>query len=219
MMTARELSQYFDHTLLNPAATLNDVKQICREALEYEFCSVCVNPVHVAFAARELAGSNVKVCSVIGFPLGAGTSFIKAAETKQAVDDGAREIDMVINVGALKDGNLNFVEKDIRAVVDAAGGNSVKVIIETCLLNEDEKITACRLSEKAGAAFVKTSTGFADGGATAEDVALMKKNIGKTMKIKASGGIKTGEDALAMIKAGAGRIGSSACVAIVKDMP
>ncbi|MBU1342919.1 MAG: deoxyribose-phosphate aldolase [Proteobacteria bacterium] len=210
------LAKYFDHTILNPSATKEDVKQICKEALEYGFFSVCVNPVHVKMVSEQLAGSIVKVCSVVGFPLGAVTSKTKAQETKTAIEDGADEIDMVINIGALKEGDVQSVETDIHAVVTAAKGKIVKVIIETCFLNRDQKINACKIAKKAGAHFVKTSTGFAGGGATCEDVSLMKKTIGNQLKVKASGGIKTLEDALKMIEAGADRIGASAGVSIVK---
>ncbi len=217
-MDPKTLAAYFDHTILSPAATQAQVGQICDEALACGFYSVCVNPVHVRFAADRLKGSQVKVCSVIGFPLGAATPRIKEAETLAAVEDGAGEIDMVINIGALKDGREQVVKKDIAAVVNAAGTALVKVIIETCLLDREEKIRACRLAEKAGAAFVKTSTGFAGGGATVEDVALMKKSIGSHMKVKASGGIKTPEDALNMIQAGAHRIGASAGKSIMEAL-
>lgn len=215
-MKPETLCRYFDHTILNPAATRDEVVQVCKEAVEYNFFSVCVNPVHIKMVSRELSGSNVKVCSVVGFPLGAARPDIKAAETGAAISDGAHEIDMVINVGALKDNDLAFVEKDIKAVVEAANRRDVKVIIETCLLNEEEKINACKMAQKAGASFVKTSTGFSTGGATCEDVALMKKTIGSHMKIKASGGIKTLEQAVSMIEAGADRIGASAGIAIIK---
>ncbi len=229
-------AKYFDHTILNPAATQNEIKQVCNEALEYGFFSVCVNPVHVRLANEQLISVNeqsttvneqpttsnikaysiVKVCSVIGFPLGAHTSAIKAQETSEAIKNGADEIDMVINIGALIDCDFETVESDIKAVVKAAGGKTVKVIIETCLLDQQQKIKACQLARNAGARFVKTSTGFAGGGATFEDVALMKQTVGDQLKVKASGGIKTVEDALKMIEAGADRIGASAGVAIMK---
>jgi deoxyribose-phosphate aldolase len=215
-MKPEALCRYFDHTILNPDATRAEVVQICKQALEYNFFSVCVNPVHIKLVSHELENSDVKVCSVVGFPLGAARPDIKAAETRAAVADGAHEIDMVINVGALKDNDLILVENDIRAVVEAAQGRAVKVIIETCLLTREQKIKACQIAEKAGAAFVKTSTGFSSGGATCEDVALMKKTIGSQMKIKASGGIKTYEQAIAMIEAGADRIGASAGVDIIE---
>jgi deoxyribose-phosphate aldolase len=217
-MKPEALAKYFDHTILSPVATKRQVKQICKEALEYGFFSVCVNPVHVKMVKERLAGSNVKVCSVVGFPLGAATSRIKVQETEVAIDDGADEIDMVINIGALRDNDFKRVESDINAVVTAAKGKIVKVIIETCFLNEDQKIDACKIAKKAGAHFVKTSTGFAGGGATCDDVALMKQTIGDHLKVKASGGIKTLEDALKMIEAGADRIGASAGVAIIKAL-
>ena len=217
-MTPEALAQYFDHTLLNPAAVKQDIIRVCDEALTYGFYSVCVNPVNVKTASQHLMGSDVKVCSVVGFPLGAVTPETKAYETAGAVTDGAEEIDMVINIGALKDNNLKLVEKDIQSVVTAAQGKTVKVIIETCMLAEDEKTKACRISEKAGARFVKTSTGFAEGGASAEDVRLMKKTVGHRLKVKASGGIKTLKDAITMIDAGADRIGASAGVDIIKGL-
>lgn len=216
-MKPEVLAKYFDHTILNPAATRKEVEKVCDEALEYGFFSVCVNPVYVKPVSRRLAGSDVRVCSVVGFPLGAATSEIKARETVQAVEDGADEIDMVIHIGALKDNQIEMVEKDIGSVVEAARGKIVKVIIETFLLDEQEKIEACRAVERAGAHFVKTSTGFAGGGAVAEDVALIKKTVGDRLQIKASGGIKTFEDAMKMIEAGADRIGASAGVSIVKS--
>ncbi len=217
-MTPRELAAYFDHTILKPDATAENVRKICDEALSHHFFSVCVNPVHVGLVREALTGSDVKVCSVVGFPLGANTPGLKALETRQAVKDGAGEIDMVINVGALKSGDLDWVSKDIEAVVTAAKGALVKVIIETCLLSREEKIQACEVSRNAGAHFVKTSTGFAGGGATVEDVALMKSIVGDDLKVKASGGIKNLSDTLDMIKAGADRIGASAGVAIMKEM-
>lgn len=217
-MKPDRLAKYFDHTILKPSATKAEVITVCKEAQAFGFFSVCVNPVHVKMVSEHLAGSLVNVCSVVGFPLGAHLPGIKAAETAAAIRDGADEIDMVINAGALIDNAFDRVEADIHAVVAAAEGHTVKVIIETCLLNSDQKITACQIARKAGAHFVKTSTGFAGGGATCEDVALMKKTIGSQLKIKASGGIKTLEDALKMIEAGADRIGASAGVAIIEAM-
>ena len=217
-LTAKELARFIDHTLLKPEATPSQIKKLCEEAKKYSFASVCVNPTNVALAAKLLDGSVVKVCTVIGFPLGANTSFVKAAETRDAVANGATEIDMVINVGALKAKNYDQVESDIRAVVEAAGGNLVKVIIETCLLTDDEKVKACELSEKAGADFVKTSTGFNKSGATPEDIALMRKTVGAKMGVKASGGVRDTEAALAMIKNGATRIGASASIAIIEGL-
>lgn len=217
MADVEKIASLIDHTLLRPDATRDALRRLCREARTHGFASVCVNPVHVTFCRRELEGSSIPVCTVIGFPLGATTTPVKVAETLQALDDGAREFDMVMNLGALKDGDLDVVESDIRQVVDAAGGHVVKVIIETSLLTRDEKITACRLAQKAGAHFVKTSTGFSPGGATVEDVALMRKVVGNRMGVKASGGIKTLQQATAMIQAGATRIGASAGVAIVSQ--
>lgn len=217
-LTAKELARFIDHTLLKPEATPSQIKKLCEEAKKYSFASVCVNPTNVALAAKLLDGSVVKVCTVIGFPLGANTSFVKAAETRDAVANGATEIDMVINVGALKAKNYDQVESDIRAVVEAAGGNLVKVIIETCLLTDDEKVKACELSKKAGADFVKTSTGFNKSGATPEDIALMRKTVGAKMGVKASGGVRDTEAALAMIKNGATRIGASASIAILEGL-
>ncbi len=206
-----------DHTLLKPNATEEDVVKLCQEARKYSFASVCVNPSYVALAARELTGTVVKVCTVIGFPLGATTSTTKAMETRDAIANGATEIDMVINVGALKSGNNALVKKDIESVVEAARGRAiVKVILETSLLTDEEKVRACLLSKYAGADFVKTATGFGPGGATVEDIALMRKTVGSEMGVKASGGIRDLKTAQAMIAAGASRIGASASVAIVK---
>lgn len=201
------LAAYIDHTLLKPEATEKDILKLTAEAAQYHFASVCIHPYWVKLAARELAGTGVKVCTVIGFPLGATTAETKAFETKKAIGDGADEIDMVINIGALKSGNTEAVEADIRAVVEAAQGKLVKVIIETCLLTNEEKELACRLSVKAGAHFVKTSTGFSTGGATVEDVKLMRQTVGDKAGVKASGGIHTKAEAEAMIEAGATRIG------------
>ncbi|KYC71262.1 deoxyribose-phosphate aldolase [Heyndrickxia coagulans] len=211
------LAAYIDHTLLKPEATEKDILKLTAEAAQYHFASVCINPYWVKLAARELAGTGVKVCTVIGFPLGATTAETKAFETKKAIGDGADEIDMVINIGALKSGNTEAVEADIRAVVEAAQGKLVKVIIETCLLTNEEKELACRLSVKAGAHFVKTSTGFSTGGATVEDVKLMRQTVGDKAGVKASGGIHTKAEAEAMIEAGATRIGSSSGVKIVSE--
>jgi len=217
-MNRQELAKYFDHTILKPSATCADVEKICDEAIQYGFFSVCVNPVHVKLVREKLAGSEVKTCSVVGFPLGANRSELKAEETRQAVLDGADEIDMVINVGALIEGSFNFVEEDIRAVVEAAGDALVKVILETCMLDDNQIVTACELCKKAGAHFVKTSTGFGGGGATAHHVSLMKATVGDALQVKASGGIKNLADTEAMIKAGAARIGASAGVAIMKEL-
>ncbi|HFR3976073.1 TPA: deoxyribose-phosphate aldolase [Streptococcus suis] len=211
-----KLNKYIDHTILKPETTKEQVAQILAEAKEYDFASVCVNPTWVSFAAQELKDSDVKVCTVIGFPLGANTPALKAFETKDAIENGADEIDMVINIGALKSKNYDLVLEDIQAVVAASGDKLVKVIIETCLLTEEEKVKACQLSKEAGADFVKTSTGFSTGGATVEDVALMRKTVGPDMGVKASGGARSYEDAIAFIEAGATRIGASSGVAIMK---
>ncbi len=209
------LAQYIDHTILKPDVTEADVLKVCTEAKTHHFYSVCVNPYYVKTVSEALKGSDVKVTSVIGFPLGQNTTALKALEAKQAVEDGANEIDMVINVGALKDKKDAFVLEDIRAVVDAIKGHAIlKVIIETCLLTEEEKVRACRLSKEAGAQFVKTSTGFSTGGATAADVKLMKDTVGEALEVKASGGVRDSETARLMIEAGATRIGASASVAI-----
>ena len=190
-MEARQnLAKMIDHTILKADATRDQVIKVCQEALEHGFASVCVNTCHVKLVSEQLKGSNVKTCVTVGFPLGAMSTAAKAFEAKDAVLNGAHEVDMVINVGALKDKDYDFVENDIRAVVDAVEGKAeVKVIIETCLLTDEEKVMACKLAQKAGAHFVKTSTGFSTGGATEEDIALMRKTVGNTMKVKASGGI------------------------------
>lgn len=211
-----KLNKYIDHTLLKPDASQEQIETLIEEAKKYDFASVCVNPTWVSFAAQVLKGTDVKVCTVIGFPLGANTPELKAFETSDAIQNGANEIDMVINIGALKSRNFDLVERDIRAVVEAAKGTLVKVIIETCLLTDDEKVKACQIAQKAGADFVKTSTGFSTGGATVEDVALMRKTVGPDMGVKASGGARSYEDALAFIKAGATRIGASSGVAIME---
>ena len=211
-----KLNKYIDHTLLKPDASQEQIATLIEEAKKYDFASVCVNPTWVNFAAQALKATDVKVCTVIGFPLGANTPELKAFETSDAIQNGANEIDMVINIGALKSRNFDLVEKDIRAVVEAAKGTLVKVIIETCLLTDDEKVRACQIAQKAGADFVKTSTGFSTGGATVEDVALMRKTVGPDMGVKASGGARSYKDALAFIKAGATRIGASSGVAIME---
>lgn len=207
-------TKLFDHTILKADATREMVEKVCREAREHHFMSVCVNSYYTGFVADELQGSEVKVCTVVGFPLGQMSTKAKAAEAGIAVEDGADEIDMVINVGALKDGDDAVVFEDIRAVREACEGKVLKVIIETCLLNEEEKIRACRLAMEAKADFVKTSTGFSTGGATKEDVALMRRTVGDTMGVKASGGIRDKEKAMEMIEAGANRLGTSATIAI-----
>ncbi|PKM55614.1 MAG: deoxyribose-phosphate aldolase [Firmicutes bacterium HGW-Firmicutes-5] len=210
------LAKYIDHTILKPDARRDEVERICDEAKEYGFASVCVNVAHTKFVSEALKDSDVKTCTVVGFPLGAVLPEVKAYETKKAVENGSDEIDMVINIGALKDQDYELVERDIKAVVTAAEGALVKVIFETCLLSSDEIVKACELSMAAGADFVKTSTGFSTGGATVEDVTLMKQTIGNAGKVKASGGIRDYEQAMKMIEAGAERIGASAGIAIVK---
>lgn len=211
-----KLNKYIDHTLLKADASQEQIETLIEEAKKYDFASVCVNPTWVSFAAQALKATDVKVCTVIGFPLGANTPELKAFETSDAIQNGANEVDMVINIGALKSRNFDLVERDIRAVVEAAEGTLVKVIIETCLLTDDEKVKACQIAQKAGADFVKTSTGFSTGGATVADVALMRKTVGPDMGVKASGGARSYEDALAFIKAGATRIGASSGVAIME---
>lgn len=218
-MKRSTLASYIDHTVLKPDTKESDVIKLCREALEYKFASVCINPSYVKLANSFLAGTEVKVCTVVGFPLGATTSETKAFEAAKAIEEGASEIDMVINVGALKSGKLELVEEDIRAVANACKGKALlKVIIETCLLTDEEKVTACQLSKKAGADYVKTSTGFSTGGATPEDIALMRRTVGSEMGVKASGGVRTLEAALKMIEAGASRIGSSSSVAMISEL-
>jgi deoxyribose-phosphate aldolase len=212
-----DLAKYIDHTLLRPDVTSDEIDVLCREAVENGFASVCINPYWVKRSSENLRGSDVKVCTVIGFPLGAMTSDVKAAETRKALRDGAREVDMVINVGALKSGQNDVVLKDIERVVDAAHevGALTKVILETALLTDEEKVIASSLAKRAHADFVKTSTGFGGGGATVYDVALMRETVGPDMGVKASGGVRTLEDAEDMIAAGATRIGASAGVQIV----
>ncbi|MFP3388404.1 deoxyribose-phosphate aldolase [Brevibacillus sp. SIMBA_040] len=211
------IASYIDHTLLKPEATKEQVMKLCVEAREYSFASVCINPAFVELASSMLKDTEVKVCTVVGFPLGANTTALKVEETKQAIRGGAQEIDMVINIGALKAGDAKLVEDEIRAVVEAAEGQLVKVIIEACLLTREEKILACQLSEKAGAHYVKTSTGFSTGGATAEDVALMREVVGDRLGVKASGGVRDLITAQNMIEAGASRIGSSNSTVIVNS--
>ncbi|MGE5701099.1 MAG: deoxyribose-phosphate aldolase [Clostridia bacterium] len=210
-----KLNKFIDHTLLKPEATADMIDKLCAEAKQYDFASVCVNPTWVKRCAELLNGTDVKVCTVVGFPLGATTAEAKAAETRDAVANGATEIDMVLNVGALKSNLLDLVKADVAAVVAAAGGNLVKVILETGLLTDEEKVTACKLSVEAGADYVKTSTGFGPGGATVEDIALMRKTVGADIGVKASGGVRDRATSLAMIEAGATRIGASAGVSIV----
>lgn len=211
------LARMIDHTMLKAEATPKEIEQLCAEALKYSFASVCVNGSHVPLCARLLKGSPVKVCTVIGFPLGAAASSAKAAETELAIRDGAQEVDMVINVGMLKGGEYQYVEKDISGVVAAAHRHRVltKVILETGLLSDEEKVKACVLARRAGADFVKTSTGFGKGGATAGDIALMRRVVGSAMGVKASGGVRSRQDALTMVASGADRIGASASVKII----
>lgn len=212
-----ELSKMIDHTLLKADATKEMIKVLCEEAIEYEFFSVCVNPYYVNFAKEQLNNSNVKVATVIGFPLGSTTKYAKLHEAQNAIRNGANELDMVINIGALKAKDYEIVKEDIEAVVNVAKGKAlVKVIIETCLLENEEKVMACKLAKEAGADFVKTSTGFSTGGATVEDVKLMREIVGESMGVKASGGIRDYKTAMKMIEAGANRIGASASIKIVK---
>ena len=211
----KNISKMIDHTLLKASATQADIKRICSEARQYGFASVCVNSCYAKLVTSQLKGTGVKTCCVVGFPLGAMSTAAKAQEARCAVEDGASEIDMVINVGALKEGNDFYVEEDISAVVEAAKPAIVKVIIETCLLTDEEKVKACELSESAGAAFVKTSTGFSTGGANVHDVALMKKTVGNRLQVKASGGIHTPQQAQELIAAGADRIGASNGIALL----
>jgi deoxyribose-phosphate aldolase len=209
------LASMIDHTLLKPEATRAELEKVCQEARQWNFATVCVNASNIPLVAKLLAGSHVKPIAVVGFPLGAMTATAKAFEAKEAVRNGAREIDMVINIGALKSKDYALVSKDIEMVVQAARPHPVKVILECSQLNNEEKIIACALSKAAGAAFVKTSTGFASGGATAEDIALMRRVVGEDMGVKASGGVRSTEDAFAMLAAGANRLGASASIAIV----
>lgn len=209
-------TKYFDHTILKADATEAQVAKICEEALENDFASVCVNQYYTKFVAQKLKGSDVKVCTVVGFPLGMSDTRVKAFETKTAIEDGAEEIDMVINIGALKDRKDDYVLNDIKTLKEVCGKDIVlKVIIETCLLNDEEKVRACELAKEAGADFVKTSTGFSTGGAKAADVALMRKTVGSEMGVKASGGIHTAEEAEIMIESGANRLGTSATLTII----
>lgn len=215
----KKLASMIDHTILKPEVTKETVEKVCDEAIEYKFASVCVNPYYVSFVKSQLEGSDVKVTSVIGFPLGSTTKEVKAFEAKNAIENGADELDMVINIGALKDKEYDIVSEDIKAVVEAASGKAlVKVIIETCLLTEEEKEIACKLAVEAGADYVKTSTGFSTGGATKEDITLMRKIVGPSIGVKASGGIRDSAKATEMIEAGATRIGASSSVEIVKGI-
>lgn len=213
-----DYAKMIDHTLLKPEATKEQVKNLCEEAVQYGFHSVCVNSSFVYYCAELLKDSDVKVCTVIGFPLGAMSTAGKAAEAQAAVADGAEELDMVIHVGMIKSGDWDYVKQDIASVVEAAGDKAiVKVILETCLLTDEEKRKACMICKEAGASFVKTSTGFSNGGATVKDVALMREAMGSDMGVKASGGIRSFQDARAMVEAGADRIGASSGIAIIRE--
>ncbi len=217
--TKEGLALTIDHTVLKPNATYEQIRELCQEALAHKFASVCVNPFFVPQAVKELGKSAVKVCTVIGFPLGANSTEIKAEETRLACKQGAEEIDMVANIGAIKSGDWKTVEADIAAVVKAAGKRIVKVIIETCLLNDSEKRRACQAISQAGADFVKTSTGFSHAGASREDIQFLKQTVGETLKIKASGGIRSCREAIGLLEAGADRIGSSSGIAILAELP
>jgi len=217
-MNKNEMASFIDHTLLKAFATDSEITLLCKEALQANFASVCVNPTHVKKCADMLRNSTVKVCTVVGFPLGANVPETKAFETQTAIKQGAKEIDMVINIGALKSGDYDLVGRDIQAVVSAADGNLVKVIIETCYLTDEEKIKACELATAAGATFVKTSTGFGTAGATCDDVKLMKNHIASNMMVKAAGGIRTLKQAEDMISNGASRLGSSSGLKIIEEL-
>jgi len=219
----RDMAKMIDHTNLSPTAAVDEIKKLCEEAKEHEFASVCVNPIYVPLSAKLLEDSSVKVCTVVGFPLGANTTEVKSYETRNAIKNGAQEIDMVMNIGAFKSGAYEIFKADIKAVVDAtkkAGVSSdiiVKVILECCYLDEEEIVKACEIAKDAGVDFVKTSTGFGDYGARVEDVSIMRKTVGRDVGVKASGGIKNFEQALEMLDAGANRIGASSGVTIVTD--
>ena len=216
-LTVEELAQTIDHTVLKPETTQSKIKQLCEEAIDYNFAAVCINASHVEYAASLLTDSTVQVCAVVGFPLGATLSEVKAVETKEVVKRGAHEVDMVINVGALRDKDYDLVQKDIEAVVAASGDAHVKVILETGLLIDEQKVKACEICKDAGADFVKTSTGFGPMGATPHDVRLMRETVGPSMGVKAAGGIRSFKDALRLIEAGANRLGTSSGVAIIED--
>ena len=211
-----EYNKLIDHTVLKPETQEAQIIKLCEEALQYDFASVCVNPTHVELCAKLLKGSNVKVCTVIGFPLGANTKEVKGFEALDAVNKGAEEIDMVINIGALKDGKDDYVYEEIKYIKECCKGRLLKVIIETCLLTDEEKVRACELSKKASADYVKTSTGFSTGGATVSDVALMRKTVGPELGVKASGGVRSFDDMVNMVEAGATRIGTSSGPKLVK---
>ena len=212
-----KINKLIDHTLLKAFSTEEEIKKLCDEAKTYDFMSVCVNPTNIAFAKKQLEGSDVLVCTVIGFPLGANTSEVKVVETLDAIANGADEIDMVINVGQAKMHNYEYVQEEIRMVVSAAAGKTVKVIIETCYLTDEEKVDCCKAAKAAGATFVKTSTGFGPAGATKEDIALMRETVGPEMGVKAAGGVRNLDDLVAMVENGATRIGTSGGVAIMQN--
>lgn len=213
-----KFNKYFDHTILKADATAEQIEKVCREAIEYDFASVCVNQYRTKMVADILSNTDVKVCTVVGFPLGAVSTAVKKYEAECAMNDGADEIDMVINIGALKDGDYDYVLSDIKGVRETCTDITLKVIIETCLLNDEEKRQACVIAEKAGADFVKTSTGFSTGGAKTEDVALMRDTVGDRLGVKASGGIHTYDEAMSMINAGADRLGTSATLDILNKL-
>ena len=212
------INKLIDHTFLRTDATISDIRQLCKDAIEHDFVSVCVNPVYVPFAVEYLQDYETKVGTTVGFPIGAVSPEMKYAETRFVIHQGAEEVDMVINVGALKDGNLDLIKRETGQVVEAADGNCVKIIIETCLLTNEEKIIVCNIAKTLGAHFVKTSTGFSIKGATVEDVRLMRKTVGKEMGVKASGGIKTLSDLNTMVTAGANRIGTTSAIAILSEL-
>ena len=216
-MTRDQLAQIIDHTMLRAYAIEEDIRELCQEALNHQFATVAVNPAWTSYCAKQLAGTGVGVCTCVGFPLGANTAAVKVEEARDAVRNGATEIDMVINIGALKSGYGNFVQQEIAAVVKAVKGIPVKVILECCYLTEEEKVEACQMSVRAGAAFVKTSTGYGSGGATPQDVALLRKTVADLCGVKAAGGIRTFTEAAALVHAGANRIGTSTGVAIVRS--
>ena len=212
-----DIAQLIDHTNLKPDASESDIIKLCEETVEHGFASACVSPVHVPLVASFLKEKKPKVCTVIGFPLGTDSAEMKFAEARFLIHQGAEELDMVLNIGALKEGNIDIIQREIGQVVNAADGNCVKVIIETCLLSTDEKVLACTLAQNSGADFVKTSTGFSSAGAIIEDVELMRETVGDEMGVKASGGIKTAADVKAMVDAGANRIGTSSSISIIHE--
>ena len=213
-----QINKYIDHTLLKAFATQEEIRKLCEEAIKYDFKSVCVNPANIKFAKECLEGSDVLVCTVIGFPLGANTKEVKALETMDAINNGADEIDMVINVGKAKEGDFDYIENEIKMVVAASAGKTTKVIIETCYLTNEEKVNCCLAAKRANATFVKTSTGFGTGGATAEDIKLMRETVGPEMGVKASGGVRNLADLEVMVENGATRIGASSGVAIMENL-